>query len=105
MAEITRLPGPVADLWDWQLDGACRRVGPEVFFHPEGERGPSRLSRELAAKSVCARCPVAVQCAAHALAVREPYGVWGGMSEDERRALKRRAARNRARLMEQQNQI
>jgi hypothetical protein len=35
MAEITRLPGPVADLWDWQLDGACRGVSPEVFFHPE----------------------------------------------------------------------
>ena len=41
MAEITRLPGPVADLWDWQLEGACRGVSPEVFFHPEGERGPT----------------------------------------------------------------
>ena len=39
MAELSRLPGPVADLWDWQLEGACRRVGPDVFFHPEGERG------------------------------------------------------------------
>ena len=87
MSETTRLPGPVADLWDWQLQGSCRRVGPDVFFHPEGERGPSRLSRELAAKSVCSRCPVVAQCAAHALAVREPYGVWGGMSEDDREAI------------------
>ena len=45
------------------------------------------MSRELAAKSVCARCPVVAQCAAHALTVREPYGVWGGLSEDEREAI------------------
>lgn len=87
MADVSRLPGPNADLWDWQLDAACRGEDSDLFFHPEGERGPSRLSRELAAKSVCARCPVAVQCAAHALAVREPYGVWGGLSEDEREAI------------------
>jgi len=87
LAEISRLPGPSAELWEWQLQGACRTVGSELFFHPEGERGPSRRSRELAAKNVCARCPVIAQCRAHALAVREPYGVWGGMSEDEREAM------------------
>ena len=40
MAEISRLPGPVADLWEWQLQGACREADPTLFFHPEGERGP-----------------------------------------------------------------
>ena len=45
MAEISRLPGPVADLWEWQFDGACRRADPDVFFHPEGERGPTRRRR------------------------------------------------------------
>ncbi|CAN5555799.1 hypothetical protein BH24ACT13_BH24ACT13_01820 [soil metagenome] len=55
-----------------------------MFFHPEGERGPTRLARDLAAKAVCARCPVIAECAAHALQVREPYGVWGGLTEDER---------------------
>ena len=84
MAEISRLPGPVADLWDWQLEGLCRRENPDVFFHPEGERGPARSGREEAAKQVCARCPVVDPCRAHALAAREPYGVWGGMSESER---------------------
>ena len=84
MAEITRLPGPVADLWDWQLDGACRRIGPEVFFHPEGERGSKRRTRASAAKEICLGCPVLQQCRSHALAVREPYGVWGGLTEDER---------------------
>jgi WhiB family redox-sensing transcriptional regulator len=86
MADISRLPGPVADIWDWQLQGACRGSDPELFFHPEGERGPARANRELAAKAICASCPVLQQCAAHALLVREPYGVWGGMSEEEREA-------------------
>lgn len=84
MAEISRLPGPNADVWDWQLQGACREEDPELFFHPEGERGPSRRNRESAAKAVCARCPVVAECARHSLTVREPYGVWGALSEDDR---------------------
>ena len=87
MAEISRLPGPNADLWDWQLQGACRGENPELFFHPDGERGPSRRNRESAAKAVCARCPVVTECARHSLTVREPYGVWGGLSEDDREAV------------------
>ena len=78
MAELSRLPGPVADLWDWQLEGSCRQINPDVFFHPEGERGSARRSRDAAAKEVCLGCPVLVQCREHALRVREPYGVWGG---------------------------
>jgi WhiB family redox-sensing transcriptional regulator len=84
MADIRRLPGPNTDLWDWQLHGACRGLDSSLFFHPEGERGPSRSRREAEAKAVCAGCPVVTQCREHALAVREPYGVWGGLSESER---------------------
>ena len=84
MAEISRLPGPVADLWEWQFDGSCRRADPDIFFHPEGERGPTRRRRDEAAKAVCVSCPVLQQCRSHALIVREPYGVWGAMTEDER---------------------
>ena len=87
MADISRLPGPNADLWDWQLDSACREVDPSLFFHPEGERGPARSGRESAAKTICAACPVLTECRSHALAVREPYGVWGGLSEDDREAI------------------
>ena len=87
MADVSRLPGPNADFWDWQLDAACRGSDVAAFFHPEGERGPSRVAREKAAKAVCATCPVLLQCAEHALRVREPYGIWGGMSEDDREAL------------------
>jgi WhiB family redox-sensing transcriptional regulator len=87
MAEISRLPGPVADVWEWQLRGACREADPTLFFHPEGERGPARRNRDAAAKSVCASCPVLAQCREHALAVREPYGVWGGLTEDDRETI------------------
>lgn len=87
MADVSRLPGPIMDVWEWQFDGACRKADPSVFFHPEGERGPTRDARDRAAKTVCATCPVRQQCAEHALSVREPYGVWGGMTEDEREVI------------------
>jgi WhiB family redox-sensing transcriptional regulator len=87
MADVRLLPGPTAEIWEWQLEGACRGEDTDLFFHPEGERGPSRLARELAAKAVCFRCPVISQCAAHALTCREPYGVWGGVSESERECI------------------
>jgi len=84
MAEISRLPIPVMEEWEWQYKGACRDLDPEAFFHPDGERGPRRRNREMAAKAVCASCPVIAACRAHALAVQEPYGIWGGLSEDDR---------------------
>jgi WhiB family redox-sensing transcriptional regulator len=74
----------VADRWDWQRRGACRGRDSAQFFHPDGERGSSRTRREAAAKLVCATCPVRPECAAHALTVQEPYGVWGGFTEAER---------------------
>ncbi|MCP3784242.1 MULTISPECIES: WhiB family transcriptional regulator [Micromonospora] len=84
MSNVRRLPGPIVDLWDWQRLGACRGRDSAQFFHPDGERGSSRLRRESGAKAVCRACPVRAECAAHALSVREPYGVWGGFSESER---------------------
>lgn len=87
MADIHRLPGPNSDHWEWQLDGLCREMDPSFFFHPEGERGGPRRRRAEAAKRVCARCPVLEMCREHALSTHEPYGVWGGMSEEERHAI------------------
>ena len=84
MTTVRRLPGPVAESWDWQRRGACRGRDSAQFFHPDGERGSSRARREQAAKLVCGSCPVRAECAAHALTVREPYGVWGGFTEAER---------------------
>jgi WhiB family redox-sensing transcriptional regulator len=79
-----RLPGPNADGWDWQLRGRCRGVDSSLFFSPDGERWRLRAEREKRAKEICRRCPVLVQCREHALAVGEPFGVWGGLSEAER---------------------
>jgi WhiB family transcriptional regulator, redox-sensing transcriptional regulator len=84
MTNVARLPGPIADVWDWQLLGSCRGQDSARFFHPDGERGASRGRRENAAKAVCQSCPVRAECAAHALTTREPYGVWGGFTEAER---------------------
>ena len=87
MTDISRLPAPQLGIWEWQLSGACRRYDPSLFFHPEGERGPRRASREATAKAICATCPVLRECRKHALQVREPYGIWGGLSEHEREVL------------------
>lgn len=84
MTNVTRLPGPIADVWDWQRLGLCRGRDSAQFFHPDGERGASRGRREAAAKNVCRACPVRAECAAQALTSREPYGVWGGFTEGER---------------------
>ena len=87
MTESSNPRGPVADLWAWQYDGACRLTGSESFYHPDGERGASRRLRDAAAKDICSGCPVIVACREHALAIREPFGVWGGLTEDERAQL------------------
>ena len=75
------------DLWEWQFEGACRDVEETLFFHPEGERGSARRRRAEAAKAVCSTCSVIKECREQSLTVREPYGVWGGLSEDERAAI------------------
>ncbi|MGN7133561.1 WhiB family transcriptional regulator [Rhodococcoides corynebacterioides] len=93
MPQPDNLPGPNADIWDWQMHGACRGVDSSVFFHPDGERGRARAQREARAKEMCRECPVLRQCRSHALAVNEPYGIWGGLSEAERDALARRTRR------------
>ncbi|GAB2501020.1 Redox-responsive transcriptional regulator WhiB3 [Corynebacterium atrinae] len=84
MAQPHLLPGPNADFWDWQLQGACRGEDSEVFYHPDGERGRARSQRESRAKVICHSCPVIAACREHALEVAEPYGIWGGLSEVER---------------------
>jgi WhiB family redox-sensing transcriptional regulator len=62
-----------------------------LFFHPQNERGLSRIRRDRAAKSVCARCAVRLECADYAIRAREPYGVWGGLTEEERDRIYERA--------------
>lgn len=78
---------------DWRQDAACIGEDPELFF-PVGTTGPA-LEQVERAKAVCRRCPVIDQCLEWALATNQDSGVWGGMSEDERRALRRSRQRRR----------
>ncbi|RFS85139.1 WhiB family transcriptional regulator [Actinomadura spongiicola] len=81
---------------DWRHRAACRDVDPELFF-PIGNTGPAILQIE-EAKQVCRRCDVTDACLRWALESGQESGVWGGMGEDERRALRRRVSRARARV-------
>jgi WhiB family redox-sensing transcriptional regulator len=86
----------------WQRLGACRQVDQNVFFAPDapGEPRSDRRRRLVAAKRVCAQCPVLETCRTYAVENREEFGVWGGLSETERKDLiaarRRRADGGRA---------
>jgi WhiB family redox-sensing transcriptional regulator len=84
LSDITRLPAPLSEIWDWQLQAACRGMNVSVFFHPADERDRTKAGRIARAKAVCESCPARCDCRSHALRVREPYGIWGGLSDDER---------------------
>ncbi|HEY6736360.1 MAG TPA: WhiB family transcriptional regulator [Candidatus Saccharimonadia bacterium] len=78
---------------DWRHRAACLDEDPELFF-PIGNTGAALLQIE-EAKVVCRNCRVLEKCLAWALETSQDAGVWGGLSEDERRALKRSNARAR----------
>jgi len=78
---------------DWRFEAACLEYDPDLFF-PIGNTGPAIAQIE-DAKAVCRGCDVAETCLRWALDTHQDFGVWGGLSEDERRALKRRNARAR----------
>ena len=78
---------------DWRDRAACLEADPELFF-PIGNTGPAIAQIE-EAKAVCRTCPVIETCLKWAIETGQDAGVWGGLSEDERRALKRRNARAR----------
>ncbi|MFJ3307168.1 WhiB family transcriptional regulator [Streptomyces sp. NPDC086549] len=75
----------------WRERAACLRVDPDLFF-PIGNSGPA-LAQIDEAKAVCGRCPVVEQCLGWAVEVGHVEGIWGGMTESERRAMRRREAR------------
>ena len=83
----------VAQRMDWRHEAACLNEDPELFF-PIGSSG-SAMAQTEQAKRVCHTCDVVETCLNWALETNQDAGVWGGMSEDERRSLKRRTARAR----------
>jgi WhiB family redox-sensing transcriptional regulator len=73
---------------DWMDDATCRTTDPDIFFPPEETKYARSVHR---AKKVCAGCPVVAECAEYALNHPDHMlGVWGGMSESERRTLRRK---------------
>jgi len=81
------------ELMNWRDHGACLDEDPELFF-AIGNTGPALRQMEQA-KAVCRGCEVVDTCLRWAIESRQETGVWGGLSEDERRTLKRRKARAR----------
>ncbi len=72
----------LGDAPEWQEQALCAQTDPEAFFP---EKGGS--TRE--AKRICSRCEVKADCLEYALSKDERFGIWGGLSERERRKLKR----------------
>jgi WhiB family redox-sensing transcriptional regulator len=87
MSDVSRLPGPMDHAWQWQRLGACRGMDSSNFFHPDGERNPSRARARPRPRRSATAAPVIEQCREFALATREPFGVWGGLAEAERRVI------------------
>ncbi|SFF95610.1 WhiB family transcriptional regulator [Blastococcus tunisiensis] len=89
LADPTATPEPHRSPWSdapatdegWRVDALCAETDPEAFFP---EKGGS--TRE--AKRVCAGCPVRAECLEFALAGDERFGIWGGLSERERRRVR-----------------
>jgi len=71
---------------EWQENSRCRGPQSELFFPPSGAESPEdKLDREHRAKSYCRSCSVCGDCLTYALTRREDFGVWGGLTESERR--------------------
>jgi WhiB family transcriptional regulator, redox-sensing transcriptional regulator len=70
----------------WQLRAACRGPNHAIFFPPARlERREEKRRREARAKEICATCPVREPCRDYAMEIREQHGIWGGLTENERR--------------------
>ena len=73
----------------WRSDSACRDTDPDLFF-PVGTTGQALVQIERA-REVCNQCPVKRDCLEFALETNQDSGIWGGTSEEERRAIRRAA--------------
>ena len=85
------------DRWEygWQWRAACRGEDATLFFPPNhAENREERAVRERRAKTICARCPVRIDCLEYALRTREQHGIWGGLTETERRYVLRERERS-----------
>ncbi|WP_419919770.1 WhiB family transcriptional regulator [Candidatus Poriferisocius sp.] len=84
------------DQSQWRCDAACRDTDPDLFF-PIGSTGLALEQIELA-KSVCQACVARTDCLEFALTTNQDSGIWGGLSEEERRQIRRRRKAERLRV-------
>lgn len=85
-------PIAVTRIGNWTDDAACSKpeaTDAPLFYGPEQEKPSARRKREAAARAICATCPVIRECRQHAMAGPELYGVWGGLTEADRRRIGR----------------
>lgn len=90
IGRLTLITSPDTDIpadrpLPWRALGACRGVDTDLFF-PDEETTPAELAE---ARRVCASCPVSSACTEHGLR-HEKHGIWGGLTEHERRRIRRR---------------
>lgn len=78
---------------DWRGRAACRGVELSLFFGAHRESVAARMRRVASAKRICAVCPVRRPCLEFAQAHREEFGIWGGLTETERRQARGRGGK------------
>jgi WhiB family redox-sensing transcriptional regulator len=77
----------------WRANAACQGSSANLFYPPSNiEARETRMRREGAARALCQACSVREACLEYALYVQEPHGIWGGLTEVERRRLIRRSS-------------
>jgi WhiB family redox-sensing transcriptional regulator len=79
-------PSAIDEL-EWRERSACLTYPSVLFFGmDDNESASERRAREDEAKAICSQCVVRAECLEYALDMREPYGIWGGLTELERKA-------------------
>ena len=76
--------GPARERPDWRDRAACRDADPELFFADDTRSAQAQV---MTAKLICRGCPVSSTCLSWALTMGHQAGIWGGLTEDERRRL------------------
>ena len=76
---------PITEERPWVVFSACRDADPSLFF-------PATKEEEEQALALCATCPVRIDCLEYALEARERFGVWGGLTEKQRKRWLRKSA-------------
>lgn len=82
---------------NWRARAKCQEADPDLFFAPDGERGRALDLRYNAAKKVCGQCAVRLICLKTAIDKDESFGVWGGLNEFERQAVRAKISDSRRR--------